>query len=107
LWHSGTSVIVRDRERYDFVSSGPNARMMWGITYHAATGKKTPIGMADEVSAETLSELFGGKISQIRRYSPAYLGDLELTVFSDPMNAEFQLTSLLLKITYEHHPLSS
>jgi len=105
IWHSGTSVIVRDGVRYEFVSSGPNARMMWGVTYHSRDKSKTPIGVADETSTEILSNLFGGKISQIRRYSPSYLGDLQLSVFSDPADAEFRLEQLRLKVTYEHRAL--
>jgi len=105
IWHSGTSVIVRDGVRYEFVSSGPNARMMWGVTYHSRDKVRTPISVADETSTAILSDLFGGKISQIRRYSPSFLGDLQLSVFSDPADAEFRLDQLRLKVTYEHHAL--
>jgi hypothetical protein len=102
VWHSGTSVIVRKGTRYEFVSSGPDAPVMWGTTHRTRDGENKPIRAADKVIADTLSELFGAKISQIPRYSPSYLGDLELNVFGDPVNAEFTVNQLRLTVTYEY-----
>jgi hypothetical protein len=105
LWHSGTSVIVRNGVRYEFVSSGQNARMMWGVTYHSRDESTTPIKLKDDANAQILSDLFGDKVSEIRRYSPSYLGDLELVVLSDQSDREFRFDVLRLTITYEHHTL--